>query len=233
VRESRDECKERLPAAVYDLALRLGADPQQAPSGAQLTQSGRMKRKLDAETWMKFTAKQTISANHCAFDWRARFGPFGMLAVRDAVDGQDAHLDVMLLGFIPVMHAASSPMLIRGELMRYLAEIALLPDAILLNTALRWRVDGPETIAVSAGTGAGAAEVIFGLDSEGRILSAFAPDRPRSVTPPYLPTPWRGRFSNYRQHCGRWLPFDAEVGWEIDGKSRRYWQGRMDTWETS
>lgn len=231
MRESDGDIRARLPAAVYDLALRLGANPQRVPTGAKLTQTGQMKRKLGTDAWMKFTAKQTISANHCAFDWRARFGPFGIMSVRDAVDDQEAHLDAKLLGFIPVMHNDSSTALIRGEMMRYLAEIALMPDAILFNAALRWRVDGHDSLAVSAGIGKGSAEVILGLDADGRIASTFAPDRPRSVSPPFLPTPWRGHFSDYREHHGRWLPFGAEIGWEIDGKDQLYWQGRMETWE--
>jgi hypothetical protein len=28
-----------------------------------------------------------------------------------------------------------------------------------------------------------------------------------------------------------WLPFAAEVGWEIDGKETIYWQGRIEQWE--
>ena len=35
--------------------------------------------------------------------------------------------------------------------MRYLAELAWAPDAILLNAGLRWREDGPDKLAVSAG----------------------------------------------------------------------------------
>jgi hypothetical protein len=37
--------------------------------------------------------------------------------------------------------------------MRYLAELAWAPDAILLNAGLRWREDGPDKLAVSAGSG--------------------------------------------------------------------------------
>lgn len=119
----------------------------------------------------------------------------------------------------------------RGELMRYLAELAWAPDAILFNTALRWREDGPDGLAVSAGAGETAAEVMLSLDNEGRIAGAFAPDRPRSATAPFLPTPWRGRFSDYRQHRGMWLPFAGEVAWEINGKEEIYWQGRVEHWE--
>ena len=115
--------------------------------------------------------------------------------------------------------------------MRYLAEIAFALDAILFNTELRWRVDGPDTLAVSAESDGTNAEVILGLDAEGRIVNLFAPDRPRSVIPPFLPTPWRGQFWDYRQHHGRWLPFAAEIGWEIEGELKLYWQGQMETWE--
>ena len=62
-----------------------------------------------------------------------------------------------------------------------------------LDIAKCWRVDGPDQLAVISGDGETAAEVMLGLDSEGRIDGAFAPDRPRSATAPILPTPWRGR----------------------------------------
>jgi len=54
----------------------------------------------------------------------------------------------MALGVIPVARAERSSALMRGELMRYLAELAWAPDAFLFNTTLfnttlRWRDDGP------------------------------------------------------------------------------------------
>lgn len=192
-----------------------------------------MKRKLGAETWMAFTATQTISARACEFDWRARAGPFGVVSANDALRIGEARFDIVALGFIPIARAKHTSALIRGELMRYLAEIPWAPDAILLNTALRWREDAPDRLAVSAGTGETAAEVVLGLDSEGRIASAFAPDRPRSATLPVLPTPWRGRFSDYRLHGSTWLPFAGEVAWEIDAKQETYWQGRVERWEAN
>jgi hypothetical protein len=84
---------------------------------------------------------------------------------------------------------------------------------------------------VSAGAGETASEVLLNLDSDGRIAGAFAADRPRSATAPFLPTPWRGRFYDYRMHSGLWLPFAGEVGWVIDGKEKLYWQGRIESWQ--
>jgi len=223
----------RRPASVYELALRLGADPKSDPRDVRLTQTGRMKTKLDAKSWMPFTATQSISTHRCEFDWLARAGPLGMISARDALADGKGRLDVTALGFIPIARAERSPALVRGELMRYLAELPWAPDAIFHNTELRWRTDGPDTLAVSAGCGETASEVVLSLDGDGRIAGAFAPDRPRSATAPTLPTPWRGRFSDYRRHNGRWLPFAGEVAWEIDGKKIVYWQARIDQWETN
>jgi hypothetical protein len=224
-------CRARLPAAVYDLALRLGVKPDGNRAEVKLTQTGRIKRKIDTESWMSFTATQTISTHECAFDWRARAGAFGMVSARDALKNGEGLFDIMALGFIPLARAGHSSALMRGELMRYLAELAWAPDAILFNTALRWRVEGPDRLTVSTGAGETAVSVLLSLDSDGRIAGGFAPDRPRSATAPFLPTPWRGRFSDYRRHRNRWLPFAGEVAWEIDGKESCYWQGRIEHWE--
>ena len=231
--EDHRQIRQRLPAAVYDLALRLGASPGANPKTVKLTQTGRMKARLEATAWMAFTATQTISTSECAFDWRARAGPFGMVGVRDALKDGEGRLDVTVLGLIPLARAERSSALLRGELMRYLAELPWAPEAIFCNTALRWREGGPDELAVSAGVGEAAAEVMLSLDSDGRIAGAFAPDRPRATTPPILPTPWRGRFSDYRHHGTMWLPFAGEVAWEIDGKEIVYWQGRIGSWEAS
>jgi uncharacterized protein DUF6544 len=85
---------------------------------------------------------------------------------------------------------------------------------------------------VRVGSGETTAEVALSLDGQGRIVGAFAPDRPRSAKAPYLPAPWRGRFSDYRCHNDMWLPFAGEVGWEIDCVEEIYWQGRMEHWDT-
>jgi hypothetical protein len=220
----------RLPAAVHDLAMRLGANPQGQSQRVTLEQVGRMKLSLDAKRWTPFTARQDIWSETCAFDWRARMAPFGAISVQDALLDGEGRLSVKALGFVPIARAEHSAALTRSELMRYLAELAWAPDAIFRNTALRWRELGADMLAVSAGIGEGAAEVVMNLDSDGRIASGLAPDRPRSLTAPLLPTRWPWRFWDYRQCAGRWIPFAGEVGWEIDGKEIVYWQGQLKSW---
>lgn len=220
------------PSAVRDLARRLGVRSEALRSVVTLEQKGRMKRTLDATAWMSFAATQSIWTQECRFDWRARAGPLGLVSGHDALQGDEGRFDIMALGIIPIARAEHSAALVRGELMRYLAEIPWAPDALLCNTALRWRLDAQGGLIVEAGAGDTAVEVHFTLDAEGRIAGAFAADRPRSASPPILPTPWRGRFSDYRCQAGMWIPFAAEVGWEIDGVERVYWQAGLTRWES-
>ena len=229
--EEYPRIRARLPAAVYDLALRLGANPRLSSTSVRLRQSGRMRQIGDAR-WMAFRAKPDISTLRCAFDWRARAGPAGLITARDALTEEGGRFDVRALGIFPIVRADHTPALQRGQLMRYIAELPWAPDAILHNTELRWLEDGPDTLAVSAGAGETASEVVLSLDSQGRIADAFVPDRPRSAQAPFLPTPWRGRFTDYRRHNDMWIPFAGEVGWQIDGKEYLYWQGRIEHWDT-
>jgi hypothetical protein len=107
--------------------------------------------------------------------------------------------------------------------MRYLAELALAQAAILGNTSLRWRSEGPDRLIVSAGAGEVSADVSVTLSSDGRIASIFAPERQRGVGADSRPAPWSGRFSDCRQHRGCSLPLHAEVRWTVDGASFVYW----------
>jgi hypothetical protein len=219
-----------LPPEVSELASRLGADSRCERAMVRFDQSGRMRASAGSD-WMAFRAKQTMSVIHCAFEWRARTAPLGVVVVRDMLENGEGKQSIKALGLVPMARVDPSTALTRGQLIRYLAELPLAPDAILCNDWLVWRSTSPRTLSVSSGTGDRRAEVSFTLDGDGRVIEVFAEDRPRTVGKGFVPTPWRGRFSDYRLHKGRWLPFAAEVEWEIDGKLDVVWQGRMESWD--
>ena len=114
-------------------------------------------------------------------------------------------------------------------MLRYLAELPVNPDAILFNHALEWVVAGPHTIKVAAGLAEDRAEIAFGLDDDGTIVTASAQSRTYDTTGKRYP--WHGRFWNYRRASGRLLPMQAEVGWMIDGEEFVYWRGTMESWQ--
>ncbi|MEI8144938.1 MAG: DUF6544 family protein [Alphaproteobacteria bacterium] len=211
------------------LAQRLGAKTGDHRSTVHLTQTGRMRVSNDAR-WTSFKASQSVSVTRCAFDWRARTGAFGLQWIRDSLDHGEGSLSVKALGLIPLARFEPSAALTQGQLIRYLAELPLAPDAILRNNALVWRSLGSHQLSVSSGLGENAAEVTFTLDDEGMVADMFAL-RPRAVGSEFKPTPWLARFSDYRLHEGRRLPFRAEVTWKIEGTPHLVWQGRMTDWQ--
>jgi uncharacterized protein DUF6544 len=105
--ENDHQRRKRLPPVVYDLGLRLGASPELQRSVVRLTQVGRMKPG-GTTRWMSFAATQTISMRECAFDWRARAGPFGMISARDALKDGEGRFDVMALRVFPIARAEHS-----------------------------------------------------------------------------------------------------------------------------
>ncbi len=220
-----------LPAAVRTLALRLGADPAPSFETASFQQTGSMRINLKSRLWLPFRARQTVSVTCCAFAWHARFQPFGYLAVTDALEDGVGRLDVTALGLLALVRTTPTAILTKGELIRYLAELPFVPDAILHNHHLRWREIDGSTLAVSAGRGETACEVVFSLGPDQAILSALSADRSVGLKPPYTLTPWRGVFADYRDVRGRFIPSAASVAWEFADQTQAYWKGRVHDWE--
>jgi len=47
----------------------------------------------------------------------------------------------------------------------------------------------------------------------------------------FVERPWQGRFFDYRQVQGRWIPFEGEVGWVLGGKPFVAWRGTLVSWK--
>ncbi len=221
-----------LPEEVRILAANLGADIAHAPRNARLTQSGRM-RQGPSSRWMRFRAKEVVSISECRFDWRAWTGPAGVVRVRDRLEAGKGSIEVDAFGLLPLARYRGNPEITRGEAMRYLAELPWAPDAILHNPFLRWQVEAVGRFVVRVDLGGVAVAVVLSTDEEGRISEAYAPDRPRAVGKSFVPTPWRGRFGDYRTHEGRRIPFSGEVAWLIDGEEVVCWQGELQGWSAA
>ena len=217
-----------LPGPVLDLAKRLGVETQTSAHRVTLTQSGDMRLGKGTRR-SRFHARQTIEIGDTGFEWWAAFAPFGAISVTDAYREDEGSLDVRLFGRVRLAHMGGSAFS-KAEVMRYLAEIAWAPDAILRNRSLVWSVIDSRTLNVAAGSGAGFGNVRIDLDDEGRIGGIFAPDRPFADGKIVEERPWAGQFSDYRCHAGRWLPFGAEVGWCVDGWISNYWRGTLTSW---
>lgn len=153
-----------------------------------------------------------------------------MIVIRDQLSLDAGSASVSILGILPIARAPASPQLNRAQNMRYLAELPWAPAAILGNRSLRWTAAG-EKIHVATGSDDAAAGVEFTLDSSGRISEVFAKDRPRAVKGGFVATPWIGRFDDYIEIQGAWIPHSAQVGWKFDERETIVWEGRIKSWE--
>src|SRR6202008_2673629 len=74
------------------------------------------------------------------FDWNARIvvAPGFTVYVHDAYVGREGILDAKLLGLVTLAESRGTPEIARAELMRFLAEAAWYPTALLPSQGVQW-----------------------------------------------------------------------------------------------
>jgi hypothetical protein len=107
---------------------------------------------------------------------------------------------------------AAGPQADKAELMRYLAELAWAPHAMLHNPQLSWREIDATTVEVSAESPAGPARVRL-IFENGDITRIEADDRPRVVRTPHCSDALAGTLQ--RLPRGGWLPHSDPGGREL------------------
>lgn len=216
-----------LPKSVTELADRLGA--QRISGGrAKFSQNGRL-RDLGQEKWMRFTARQWADARTCAFQWRARVGPFGAVVVEDALIGGTPVGAVKALGLIPLDSAAPSTEMIKGQAMRYLAELPWVPDAILSNPHLEWENLGAGRLQVTTQISDITASIALQLGKDG-LPHRIEGLRPARHGKTFVERPWYGEFADFREVQGRCIPHAGKVGWIVDDCPQDVWHGTITKW---
>ena len=196
------------------------------PSTVWLRQCGEMRPKV-GDPWRLFTAEQVISIHRPGFAWLARMSaaPLASARILDCyVDGEGL-LEARLFGSLRLARAAG-PQAAKGELMRYLAELAWVPHAMLHNPQLSWREIDATTVEVSAKCQAGPARIRL-IFENGEITRIEADDRPRMVGRRIVPTRWQGRCCDYREMNGCRIPTRVVVSWLLDEGLFGYWRGRV------
>jgi hypothetical protein len=211
-----------VPAIIQSFARRAVRETP-VPDIVRLRQNGEMRASL-RDPWRPFTAEQVISIHRPGFVWfaRMRAAPLVSARILDCyVDGKGL-LEARLFGSFFLARAAGAQAG-KGELMRYLAELAWAPHAML---QLSWREIDAATVDVSAESQAGAARVRL-IFENGDITHVEADDRPRAVGRRIVPTRWQGRCRDYREVCGCRIPTRAVVSWLLKDGPFEYWRGRI------
>lgn len=218
-----------LPAPVqryFRAVLRPG---QPMVAGARLSHRGTFNRAESGERWVPFTSDQRVVTRRPGFDWDARVAMMPGVAawVHDAYVEGEGLLHAAMLGVVPVMSRRGTPELARGELMRFLAEAAWYPTALLPGQGVRWDAVDERSARATLADGAVEVALVFRFDDTGLIESVAADARERLVGGRAIPTPWLGRWSAWQERDGMRIPLEGEVSWLPPGGELPYWRGRI------
>ncbi len=210
----------------FQLSLEPG---QRIVERAQLQQEGTFNMGTESDRWKPFSARQLVVTKRPGFLWDARFPMVPGLAarVRDAyVDGQGM-LHASLLGLITVADERGTPQMAQGEFMRLLAEAAWFPTALLPSQGVRWEPVDDSSAQATLADGRNRVSLSFRFGADGLIESVHSPARGRLDGGATLPTPWEGRWHDYRRRGRMLVPTRGEVSWLLPDRPHPYWRGRL------
>lgn len=161
------------------------------------------------------------------FDWNGRVAMMSALPVRvhDAYVAGEGILHASLLGLFSVVDMRGTKDVAEGELMRFLAEAAWYPTALLPSQGVRWEAANDRSAYATLDEGDISITMLFTFNEEGLIDTVHAEARGRTMGHEVVPTPWEGRVWNYEKRGGMRVPLDGEVAWLLPEGEKPYWRG--------
>lgn len=210
----------------FQKALKNG---QPVITGVDIEHVGTFNFSETGEQWRPFRSTQRVVPRRPGFLWDARISmaPGLTVFVRDAYVAGRGILTAKLFGFLTVMEQPETPELDQGELMRFLAEAAWYPTALLPGQGVSWEAIDDTTAAAELTDGETTVRLIFEFDAEGAIASVRSEGRFREVGGELVATPWVGRFWDYELRDGMMIPQRGEVAWLLSEGPQPYWRGRI------
>lgn len=181
------------------------------------------------EQWKPFTSTQRVITKRPGFVWNARIAMMPGMPVRvhDAYVAGEGILHAALLGLLSLVDLRSTPEVAQGELMRFFAEAAWYPAALLPSQGVQWEALDHTSAKATMKDGETTLTLLFGFDQAGLIRLARAEARGRTVNGAVVPTPWEGRWRNYEWRDGMRVPLEGEVSWLLPDGPKPYWHGRI------
>ena len=182
-----------------------------------------------AEQWKPFISDQLVYTRRPGFDWDARIAmaPGVSVRVHDAYVAGEGILRAAVLGLFVVADERGTPEMAEGELMRFFAEAAWYPSALLPGQGVRWAAIDARSARATLVDGPTSITLTFRFGEDGTIETVRADSRGRTVDGRVVPTPWQGRFWNYQSRGGIRVPLDGEVAWLLPEGEKPYWRGRI------
>lgn len=219
-----------LPAPVQRYFRAVLHDGAPIVAAASVEQRGTIDIGEAAARWLPFSSKQRVVTRPPGFVWDASTSIVPGLAVRvhDAYVAGEGILHPAVLGLFALAAQRGGGEVARGELMRFFAEAAWYPTALLPSQGVRWEPVDELSARATLTDGPLSLTLTFHFDSaQGLMTSVRAEARGRTVAGQVVPTPWQGRWSNYQWHGGMRVPMTGEVAWLLPEGDKPYWRGTI------
>jgi hypothetical protein len=231
-----------MPAAHYDVGeleglpapvqryFRVALTPGQAiVSTATIRMTGSFNLSATGERWRPFTSRQRVTTGRPGFLWDARISMLPGLTMRvvDSFIGGNGRLRAAIQGLFTVADTQGGGEIARGEFMRYFAEAAWYPTALLPSQGVQWQAVDERSASATLVEAPFSVTLRFRFDDLGLIESFHAEARGSMVGEVMVQAPWEGRFSNYRSCDGMRVPFTGEVAWIRPEGRKSYFEGSV------
>jgi hypothetical protein len=196
-------------------------------AGVRLQHTGTFNMGETTDQWKPFTSDQEVVTQRPGFDWDGRvvMMPGVPVRVHDAYVAGEGIPHASLLGLFPLVDMRGGGDVAEGELMRFFAEAAWYPTALLPSQGVRWEAEDDRSAYATLSEGDISLTMLFTFDEQGLIETVGAEARGRTVGGEVVPTPWLGRFWNYEERGGMLVPLDGEVAWLLPEGENPYWRG--------
>jgi hypothetical protein len=204
-------------------------DGQPMISGVKLAHKGQFNMGETEEKWSPFTATQRVITQRPGFDWDGRIQMIPGLSVRvhDAYVLGEGILQAKLSGLATLADVRGTPEVAEGELMRFLAEAAWYPTALLPSQGVRWEAIDDTSAKATLTDGATTVSLAFYFDADDLITMIRAEQRYRTENRTLAARPWQVKVWAYEVRDGLRIPLEGEVAWELPNGLFPHWRGRL------
>lgn len=226
---------EGLPAPVQRFFRAVLKDGQPMVAALDIGHTGTFNLAAEGPAqWKPFTSKQRTTTRRPGFVWNGRVVmlPGVAVHVHDAYIAGEGILHPAVMGLVSLtdMRGASPEPggVAHGEFLRWFAEAAWYPTALLPSQGVRWSAVDEHSALATVGDGAVSSALLFRFDPHsGVIASVRAEARGRTVGNEVVLTPWEGCWFDYAEHERMRVPTRGEVSWMTPQGPRPYWRGTV------
>jgi hypothetical protein len=218
-----------LPAPVQRFFRAALKEGQPMVAGVCVQHRGIFNMGETADQWKPFNSNQKVVTQRPGFFWDGRVAVMPGMPVRvhDAYVAGEGILHASLVGLVSLIKLRGTGDMAQGELMRFLAEAAWYPTALLPSQGVRWEAGDDRSAYATLTEGTISIPMRFTFNEQGLIDTVRTEARRRTVGGKIVPTPWHGRLWNYEERGGMRVPLDGEVAWLLPEGAKPYWRGRI------